>query len=290
MKHATDAFAAGRAFVLREGRLLERRLFAAVFDGAPPAGVMGALRGYRNDDGGFGHGLEPDKLCPASLPVDVELALQIMDAAGAVDRSMVEAACAFLASVSDGGGVPLAFPVIEDYPRAEHWSEWTYEVSVFPTAGLAGLLYKLGIQHPWREAATDFCWSSLDMGLPDEAHALGEVLAFLEHVPDRRRAEKLIPAVAEHLPHTSPLRLDPGDPSYGVTPLHYAPTPTSRWRTLFDDDVISGHLDRLEADQQPDGGWSLTWNPPSQAATLAWRGIETLRALRVLTAYGRLGR
>jgi hypothetical protein len=44
----------------------------------------------------------------------------------------------------------------------------------------------------------------------------------------------------------------------------------------------------LQSDQQPDGGWALTWKPPSQAATLAYRGIVTVAALQVLSAYGRL--
>ncbi len=84
------------------------------------------------------------------------------------------------------------------------------------------------------------------------------------------------------------LRLDARDAAYGVTPLHYAPEPASRWRGLFSDATIDAHLDRLEADQQPDGGWALAWEPPSRAAALAYRGIETLRALRVLSAYGRI--
>src|SRR5215468_2164830 len=119
-------FTAARDFILRQGRLLERRLFATCFEGAPAAGVVDVLRGYRNDDGGFGHGLEPDKRCPASLPIDVEVALQGMVAAGAADRSLITGACDYLAKVAaeadSGGAVPLAFPVIENYPRAEHWT------------------------------------------------------------------------------------------------------------------------------------------------------------------------
>ncbi len=68
-----------------------------------------------------------------------------------------------------------------------------------------------------------------------------------------------------------------------------APHPESRWGALFEDALIERHLDRLEAHQQADGGWDLTWEPPSRAATLAYRGMETLRALSVLTAYGRAG-
>ncbi len=113
-----ERFADGRDFLRRAGRLLERRLFATCFEGASGTGVLDALRGYRNDDGGFGHGLEPDKRCPASLPIDVECALRAMATARTVDLPLVHAACDYLATVSSGGSVPLAFPVIEDHPRA----------------------------------------------------------------------------------------------------------------------------------------------------------------------------
>jgi hypothetical protein len=77
---------------------------------------------------------------------------------------------------------------------------------------------------------------------------------------------------------------------YGLTPLAFAPMPESRWRQLFADAQIEAHLDRLERDQQPDGGWPVSWEPPSEASRLEWRGIVTLGALRTLTAYGRLRR
>src|SRR5215469_12226583 len=117
-----DAFAAADRFLLSQARLLERRLFATLFLGQPPGGVVDALRGYQNEDGGFGHGLEPDKRCPASLPIDVEVAFRTMAAADAADASMVGRACDFLAEVAAAaegdGAVPLAFPVIESFPRA----------------------------------------------------------------------------------------------------------------------------------------------------------------------------
>jgi hypothetical protein len=95
----------------------------------PRRGFVDALRGYQNDGGGFGHALEPDTRCPASLAIYVETAFQALAAAGAVDRPMVLRACEFLTRAAHeagaGGAVPLAFPVIESFPRAGHWSEWT---------------------------------------------------------------------------------------------------------------------------------------------------------------------
>jgi hypothetical protein len=284
----TDTFAAARDFIQREGRVLERRLFATVFEGAPAEGVLAALAAYRNADGGFGNGLEPDKLCPDSLPIDVETALRTMAVAGVTDETMVTRACDYLATVARDGAVPLATPVIESYPRAEHWSDWAYRPDINPTGGLAGLLHELGAAHAWRDEATAWCWDTLENGLPGEAHALGEALVFLEHVPDRERAAAVAAGVGAHLPKVTMLRLDARDPGYGVTPLHYAPEPTSPWRALFSDETIAAHLDRLASDQQPDGGWALTWEPPSTAATLAYRAMVTLHALQVLAAYGRL--
>jgi hypothetical protein len=49
--------ASARQFVLTQGRLLEQRLFDTCFLDEPASGVVDALRGYRNDDGGFGHGM-----------------------------------------------------------------------------------------------------------------------------------------------------------------------------------------------------------------------------------------
>lgn len=288
-----DTFAAGDRFLLSQARLLERRLFAVCFRGQPAAGVVDALRGYQNGDGGFGHALEPDVRCPASLPIDVEIAFQALAAAGTADHGMVRRACDFLARTAAeagaGGAVPPAFPVIESFPRAGHWSEWTYEPGLNPTAGLVGLLYQLGIDHPWRSAGAAYCWQQLESGgLPGDAHALKEALVFLEHVPDRDRAGRQAAALAANLADIPLFHLDPDTPGYGLTPLDIAPQAGSRWRALFTDAQVSAHLDRLQKSQQADGGWPVTWEPPSEAAVAEWRGVVTLGALRTLTSYGRV--
>jgi len=294
-----EAFAAARAFLDREGRLIERRLAMVLFDGARASGVIDALRAYRNPDGGFGHGLEPDKRCPASLPIDVECALRILLVATGGDTTtgsgcpvadeLVLGACDWLASVAaPDGAVPLAFTVVEGYPRAEHWSDWTYTPGLNPTAGLAGRLHQLGVTHPWLDRATDWTWARLEAGFDEDAHALLEVMVFLAHVPDRDRAQAVGAHVGDWVSEAAWYRADPADPGYGLTPLHLAPSPDSPWRRLFGDATIQGHLDRLVRDQQPDGGWPITWEPPGSASALEWRGIETLRALRALRAYGRL--
>jgi len=279
-----DIFTAGRDFVRRDARLVESRLFATVFEDADAHGVVDALRGYQNADGGFGHGLEPDKRCPDSLPLDVEVAFDTLLAADARDDVMIRRAVDWLAlTANSDGAVPLCGPAVEGYPRAEHISEWTYQPGLNPTAGLVGRLYALGFDHPWRDKAGAWCAAELAKGFPEDAHGMHESLEFLEHTDGVD-----LDRVRDWLPKLQWFRADAADPSYGVTPLHFAPTPDSFWRPLFTEAQLEAHLDRLVADQQPDGGWAITWEPPSTAATLEYRGRVTVGALRTLKAYNRL--
>jgi len=275
-----------RRFLYAEARLLERRLFGVLFEGAGADGVVDAVRGYRNPDGGFGHGLEPDKRVPDSQPLDVEAAFWAMDTAGRFDHDLARAACDFLQRI--GPGVGTLTESYRDYPRAPHWGDFALAPDINPTAGIAAMLWKYDVGHPWRQAATAFCWERIDAALPEDAHGFGEVLAFLAHAPDRSRADDVAAKAAAHLGSLRMFRLDPAEPGYGVTPLHYAPAPDSRWAGLFEPSVIEAHLDALAADQGEDGGWPISWEPIGTAARYDCRGAETLRALRTLRAYGRL--
>jgi hypothetical protein len=83
------------------------------------------------------------------------------------------------------------------------------------------------------------------------------------------------------------LNLDPEASDYGLTPCTWRARPTRRG-AWFGDDLVAAHLDRLDRDQQADGGWRITWEPPSEASTLEWRGVARLRALLTLRSCGRL--
>ena len=290
MSRVSASFDAARAFVRRDARVVDQRLFAARFEGASPEGVTRALEAYRNEDGGFGHGLEPDKRCPASQPVDVALALELLAHAGAPAERFLDGACAFLASVADDrGAVPLGLRSVLDYPHAEHWGgDWAYEPSVWATASAATWLYAHGARDSWLDRATAFCLDELEREPPDDAHAMRETFRFLERVPDRERAERIFPAVAAAVPDAKWFIADAASDEYGVSPLPLAPDPAGPVRALFADEQIDAHLDRLESDQQPDGGWPIRWDPPSAASLLEWRGFVTVSAVTTLRAYGRL--
>ena len=281
-----DGFRRARDFVYANARLLDRRRFGARFEAADPAGVVSAVLAHRNADGGFAHGLEPDTRTPHSQPLDTWIGLELLQESGmAPDDAVVTSACDWLASVAPDGGLPTLLPTIVGYPRASHWQEADeYEPSLLPTADLTAVLLRWGVAHPWVERASEWCHAHLAKETPSGAHEIRSGLTFLAESPDDLVADRLAAA----LPTAQWYRGDADDPEYGVTPLSIAPTPDSRWRSLFDDALIEAHLDRLERDQQPDGGWEVTWQPAEGASMTDCRGAVTVEALQVLQTHGRL--
>ena len=271
-------------------RLLERHLFAALFAGGDRAPVLAALRAYQNADGGFGHGLEPDKRDPHSQPVDVEQAFKVLDLVDGFADPLVARACDWLDSISSpDGGVPFALPTVNDYPRAPWWSvDANPPPSLNPTASLAGYLLKHGVRHPWVDRASAFCWTHIPTLDTDEFHTLMPVLIFLQYAADRLRAEQALKRLLARIAAPGFVELDPAATGYVHMPLEWAPAPDSPCRALFADDVIQTHLAALAAKQLPDGGWPISWTPISPAVTFEWEGWVTVQALQTLRAYGAL--
>src|ERR1700741_1118125 len=96
----TPDFSAATAFVAANARVLDRRRFQRLFQDRPAAPVRDAVAAYRNEDGGFGHALEPDCRAPGSQPLAGDMALRVMDETGAGGRPRGGAPGA------GGGGAP----------------------------------------------------------------------------------------------------------------------------------------------------------------------------------------
>jgi hypothetical protein len=289
----TPDFDAAAAFIAAGARVLDRRVFGRLFAGGEAGPVRAAVAAYRNADGGFGHGLEPDCRAAASQPAAVEMALRIMDLADAWDEGLARAAVDWLDAIAPAeGGAAFVEPSVAEGPHAPWWvPEDGHPASLIQTGGIAGLLHARGLAHPWLDRATELMWRRIGeladgatAGL--SAYPMFGVLAFLQHVPDRERAEKACRRVGPLVFDLGLVALDPGAAGEVHRPLDFAPFPDSVARPLFDDAVISADLDRLAAGQLEDGGWTFNWLSWSPAAAADWRGYLTVDALRVLRANG----
>ena len=281
-----EAFARARTFIFTQARLLERLLFAVQFEQAEPRTVGQLVSAYQNADGGLGHALEPDLRSPLSQPLFVEIGLRALHDAGWKDQALASTFCSFLEKASDERGlVPPILPNALESPHASHWSG-PQSAGINPTAAICGLLIDQGVQHPWLAHATETCCDLILTQPPDEAHGLVCAAILAEHLPDKQLGHQIEAMLGSQLQTARFFIPEAPVLDYGLTPLHFATHPESRWRNLFTAEQIHGHLEDLKSKQMDDGGWPISWNPPGPAALCEWRGRWTLDAIKILTAYG----
>ena len=286
----TPDFNAAAAFVAANARVLDRRRFQRLFEDGPTAPVRDAVAAYRNDDGGFGHALEPDCRAPGSQPAAAEMALRVLDEADAWDEGLVRGACGWLTAVAPAeGGAAFVEPTLSGWPHAPWWvPEEGHPASLIATGMIAGTLHARAVSHPWLDGATEVMWNRIGTLTETSGYEMFGVLRFLQHVPDRDRAREAFARVGPLLIEQNLVALDPeaSGEVHGV--LDFAPEPDSLARSLFDDVTVKAHLDHLAQAQRDDGGWTFNWPAWSPAAELDWRGFLTVDALRVLRANARL--
>jgi hypothetical protein len=278
------ALGLARDYILCNARLLERRLFEFLFEDGPVEPVLYALRAYQNPDGGFGSGLEPDKRCLASQPIDAEIAFQILDQLDAFDDPMVVKVCDYLMGITTAeGGVPFAVAGVEQAPHTPWWvATDPPKASHNPTGTLVGLLLKHKIPHPWVDLASSYMHNLLPGFTSCSYHDVISVVPYLEFVPEQTWAAAQLEAIRERLSKSSEVARDPDAPGYAKFPIDYAPFPTSPLRPVFSDELIHLHLRALAKRQMPDGGWPITWQAVGPGAEQEYRGMVTIQALSVL--------
>ncbi|MBC9729539.1 hypothetical protein [Streptomyces sp. TRM68367] len=297
---AHTPLARAERFVWLTARVLEQRLFPHHFRYGDAGPVETALEAYRNADGGYGHGLEPDLRGPVSQPLHCAQALRVLDAVGRCGGQRVEHVCRYLTSVSTAdGALPAVHPSQRGYPAAPFVPVVDDPPSdLLATGPVVGLLHRNEEWHAWLFRATDFCWQRIESLEKSHPYEVEAAVAFLDSVPDRTRAEaaasRLGRLVRGHrLAALDPDRLDayPVAPGYAPGEHHfphdYARTPDSLARAWFTDDEMARSLDFLAAGQQEDGGWPIRWRQWAPAPALEARPLVTIEALRTLGAYGR---
>jgi len=278
--------AAAERFVHANARVLDRHRLAVLLHGAPAQPVLDALRAYRNDDGGFGHALEPDVRDPDSEPAAALQALHVLAEAGALDDPMVADLARWIGSVAEpDGGVPFVMPSAAAYPHAP-WMVPSDGGSQL-TFALAAVLTRAGSNDPWLERGTAWCWNRLEAG-DLGAYAVKFALEFLDHADDADRASACIERLRERLAPDGTIPVPGGTEDECLRPLDLSQRPGLRSRALFTAEQIEADLDRLEREQRDDGGWKPDFLAWSDGQAIEWRGILTVAVLGILAAHERV--
>ncbi|MGE3621862.1 MAG: hypothetical protein AB7L84_15510 [Acidimicrobiia bacterium] len=288
-----------RAFMAGHARLLDRHRFEAATGGGEAArrAVVQGLDAYRNPDGGYGWGLEPDLRAPESQPGGALHACEALVDAGPVTSPHTTGLLDWLDSATlPDGGLPFALPIREPAGCAPFWAEADPTTSSLQiTAAVAAQAHLLARHdpavrdHPWLATATRYCFAAIgDIDAAPFAYVLMFSLHLLDATADahpeaRRLAEHLRP----YVPPDGKLAVAGG--TEALRPLDLSPAPGGPTRDLLDPDVVTADLERLEEGQLADGGWAVELTSFSDAAALEWRGHATVGAVTVLSANGRLG-
>jgi hypothetical protein len=281
-----------RDFMATHARVLDRRRFELLHGHSDPSGVLAALNGYRNDDGGYGWGLEPDLRSAESQPGAALHAFEAFEDIAPATAPQAVSLCEWLDSVTlPDGGLPMALPLGMTAGSGPWWATADPAVSSLQiTAVVAAAAHRVAARdpavaaHPWLERATRYCLNAIAaIDRAPFAYVVAFSVHFLDAVHDSHpEAGDLLRDLGSHIPSDGRLRVQGGTEDELLHPLDVAPYPDRPARELFAADVISADLERLAALQQDDGGWIVDFLAISPAGSLDWRGYATVRAIDIL--------
>ncbi|MEV4066371.1 hypothetical protein [Nonomuraea dietziae] len=280
------------SFMAGHARLLDRRRFELLMGEGDPAGALAALEGYRNADGGYGWGLEPDLRSPESQPGSALHAFEVFEQAPSPRAAEL---CDWLQTVTrPDGGLPFALPLTVAQATAPWWQGADRsESSLQITAVTAAAAWRVAAHdpavaaHPWLARASAYCLEAIS-SLKERPHAY--VLAFAVRFLDTQpSASDLLDRLGAFVPPDGEMHVEGGTEHEMLRPLDFSPAPGLPSRRLFTAEAVAADLDRLEGLQREDGGWTVDYATISQAGALDWRGAVTVDALRILRDNGRLG-
>ncbi|MGH2924179.1 MAG: hypothetical protein ACRDKH_09155 [Solirubrobacterales bacterium] len=282
-------------FIAAHARPLDRRRFGVVVDGDGPEGALAALSSYRNPDGGYGWGLEPDLRSASSQPAPALHAFEVFeDILPATSPAAIEL-CDWLGSVTlADGGVPFAFPIDDAAGSAPFWVEADPTASSLQiTSIVAGGAQRVAAgdesvaAHEWLARATEYCLGAIAATEQPAAMELAFSVRFCDAIVDREpRAEELLAKLGEHVPESGVVPVSGGLADEAMHPLDFAPYPDRPARELISAAAVAADLERLAGAQEDDGGWAVDFQSYSPAGALEWRGHATVRAATLLKRNG----
>jgi hypothetical protein len=283
---------AAKDFLATHARVLDRRRFELLNGETDPSAALAALDGYRNPDGGYGWGLEPDLRSPESQPGAAHHAFEVFEEIAPATAPQATELCDWLDSISlPEGGLPMALPTSMTAGSAPWWkdgdpSESSLQITTVAAAGaqLVAAHDPAVAAHAWLERATRFCLTAIE-ALDDapSPYVLAFSVRFLDAVDESHpEAPDLLRRLGTYIPDEGIVRLRGGAEDEMLRPLDFAPYPDRPARDLFTTDVIAADLERLAGQQQEDGGWTVDYLQISPAGSMDWRGYATVRAIAIL--------
>jgi len=303
MKQLTQAaFQRAKHFIMDRGRALDQKRFEFHFEDGSADAVLAALSPYQNDDGGFGHSLEPDIRTPASSAIVTTIGFQILrEIQAPVDHILVRKGIQYFIDTYDESQQVwhIVPPEVDGAPHAPWWNyERTTEsfgrFLVNPRAEIVGYLHEFGDSVPTKllKTVTTAVLEHLD-SLPDEME-MHDVLCFVrlaetEVLSNRDQVWAKLACAAAHGVARNVEQLT----GYVLKPLWLVPSPESPLAAGLKDEVEM-NLDFEIGQQGEDGSWSPNFSWDDQypeawrTAKKEWQSRITVDTLKTLKDFRRI--
>ena len=287
----TTNFSLARNFIKEEARPVDKALFAHTFENGKPDAVWDALHSFANEDGGFGHGMEPDCRLPASSTLGTVTAFPYLIKANApANHPLVKNGIKYLIHTYDARlrGWHMLPLEANDHPRAVWWNYDPETADKDVTAHWSNpSACAVAYLHRYRELVpadllrevTDKAMSVIvDAKDTLRGHDYLPFIELAEEVPEPMRTTiwSALKKQAREAIETDPAKWT----GYGIRPLWAAPAPTSPLMEPLGDSV-NAHLD-FEIDRQAhDGSWHPFWSwgqfdDEWEIAKVEWQGQLTV--------------
>ncbi|MCU1455933.1 MAG: hypothetical protein JWL73_25 [Actinomycetia bacterium] len=288
----TFDLSAAASFMSTHGRILDQRRFDLLTGDGGHEAVLAALDGYRNPDGGYGWGLEPDFRAVESQPTAGMHAFEVFAEVAPLTTPRAFELCNWLElHTLDDGGLPFALPVRDGSGCAPWFASADPTVSAIQMTAQVAANAQLVARHdpavaghPWLARATRNCFDVIAaMDTAPHAYELSFALRFLDAAADREpKARDLLARLGRFVPDDGCIPVEGGIDGETLRPLDLAPRPDAPSRALIREAAVAADLERLARQQEPDGGWTVDFASFSPAAALEWRGYATVQAVETL--------
>jgi hypothetical protein len=303
-----EAFARARGFLKTQARPIERALFEYRFEGGPSNAVLDALAAYQNEDGGFGHALEPDMRTPSSSALATGIGLRVLvELDVPAEHEMVRKAVEYCLSTYDPKS--KVWRVVphdtNDHPHAPWWHDEAGRLArtfddftIIPRAAIVAALHRFAALVPadWLCEVTEDCVRAIEAQEPFGAGGGDDLASAIELAEAEGLPADLKARLVERIRATVPAAIsrDPEEwASYCAAPLKVIRSPHVVGADLIAD-ALQIHLDYTIDHQTEEGTWEPNWSWDElypevwPQAKREWRGEITLATLATLQAFGRI--
>lgn len=300
-----------RIWIYRNARPIELALWQYHFEHGSKEAVLSALSFYQNDDGGFGHALEPDNWNPNSTIYTTLNAISVLKEIDFSDdrHPILKGIFRFLENgvYCSENGWDFNIPSNNDYAHAPWWTfnpEADITENIGLTAEIAAFIYSNAAEdsglYKKAVALSDFVFNKLgsqehygDMGIRGYCLLFDSIEKSdkANRYDCSRLKEKLAKSVYDSIERDTSKWIH-----YSARPSEYIFSPES----IFykdNEDIVCKELDYLLETRPKNGVWNITWtwfdNNEKYAKEFAisenwWKAKKAVENVKWLEMFGRI--